>query len=275
MSTSPPLAALKKLKPSPRSSRMKNCEAAMNGVAITTSSEVAKFAHTSSGIRKKLMPGARIVMIVTRKLSAVMIEEAPANWTATEKNTCPIGAVVRQRRVGRPAVRERAARGEEAPEHHDPRHRQQPERERVQAREGHVRGADHQRDHVVPEAREHGDDEQEDQQRGVDREQAVERVRVDEVRARLGQLGAHQHRDQAAYQQEEERVDHVLDPDHLVVGVDPEVVLPAVGAVAGVVLRTGAPPRRPVEPVVEAAEADQEAERRGDQRDRQDRVAGE
>ena len=66
----------------------------MNGVAITTSSEVAKFAHTSSGMRKKLIPGARIVMIVTRKLSAVMIEEAPANCTATEKNVCPIGALI-------------------------------------------------------------------------------------------------------------------------------------------------------------------------------------
>ena len=66
----------------------------MNGVAITTSSEVAKFAHTSSGMRKKLMPGARIVMIVTRKFSAVMIEEAPANWTPSEKNTCPTGISV-------------------------------------------------------------------------------------------------------------------------------------------------------------------------------------
>ena len=66
----------------------------MNGVAITTSSEVAKFAHTSSGRRKKLIPGARIVMIVTRKLSAVMIEEAPANCTPIEKNVCPIGALV-------------------------------------------------------------------------------------------------------------------------------------------------------------------------------------
>ena len=28
----------------------------MNGVAITTSSEVAKLAHTSSGMRKKLIP---------------------------------------------------------------------------------------------------------------------------------------------------------------------------------------------------------------------------
>src|SRR5690349_5515064 len=66
----------------------------MNGVAITTSSEVEKFAHTSSGIRKKLIPGARIVMIVTRKLSAVAIEEAPANCTAIVKNSCPSGIVV-------------------------------------------------------------------------------------------------------------------------------------------------------------------------------------
>ena len=66
----------------------------MNGVAITTSSEVEKFAHTSSGIRKKLIPGARIVMIVTRKFSAVAIEEAPANWTAIVKNSWPSGIVV-------------------------------------------------------------------------------------------------------------------------------------------------------------------------------------
>ena len=33
-----------------------------------------KFAQTSSGIRQKVIPGARMVMIVTRKLSAVMIE---------------------------------------------------------------------------------------------------------------------------------------------------------------------------------------------------------
>src|SRR5438445_13552037 len=93
MSTSPPLAALKKLKRSALSSSTKNCDAAMNGVAITTSSEVAKLAHTSRGMRKKLIPGARIVMIVTRKLSAVITEEAPANWTPSEKNVWPIGAL--------------------------------------------------------------------------------------------------------------------------------------------------------------------------------------
>src|SRR5690242_2314560 len=65
----------------------------MNGVAMTTSSEVEKFAHTSSGIRKNDMPGARIVMIVTRKFSAVAIDEAPANWTPIVKNTWPMGAL--------------------------------------------------------------------------------------------------------------------------------------------------------------------------------------
>ena len=70
-----------------------NCDTAMNGVAITTSSEVEKFAHTSSGMRKKLMPGARIVMIVTRKFRAVAIDDAPANCTPIVKKTCPSGAV--------------------------------------------------------------------------------------------------------------------------------------------------------------------------------------
>jgi hypothetical protein len=66
----------------------------MNGVAITTSSEVVKFAQTSSGMRQNVMPGARIVMIVTRKLSAVAIDDAPANCTATVKKVCPSGVSV-------------------------------------------------------------------------------------------------------------------------------------------------------------------------------------
>src|SRR5437870_4051065 len=89
-----PTNASKKWKCSAVSSSTKNCEEAMNGVAITTSKEAEKFAHTNSGMRKKLMPGARIVMIVTRKLSAVKIEEKPANCTPIEKNSWPIGIVV-------------------------------------------------------------------------------------------------------------------------------------------------------------------------------------
>src|SRR3712207_9305368 len=78
----------------PRSSRMKNCEAAMKGVAMTTSSDVEKFAHTSSGSRKNDIPGARMVMMVTRKFSAVAIDDAPANCTPIVKKSCPSGAVV-------------------------------------------------------------------------------------------------------------------------------------------------------------------------------------
>ena len=69
----------------------KNCEPAMNGVAITTSSEVVKFAQTSSGSRQNVIPGARIVMMVTRKLSAVMIDDAPAHWTPWLKKIAPSG----------------------------------------------------------------------------------------------------------------------------------------------------------------------------------------
>ena len=65
----------------------------MNGVAITTSREVVKLAHTSSGMRQNVMPGARMVMIVTRKLSAVMIDEVPANCTPIVKNCWPRGAL--------------------------------------------------------------------------------------------------------------------------------------------------------------------------------------
>src|ERR687889_996541 len=96
MSTSPPAppATRKKSKPSARSSSTKNCEAAMNGVAITTSSDVEKFAHTSSGMRQNDIPGARIVMMVTRKFRAVAIDDAPANCTPIVKNIWPIGTLV-------------------------------------------------------------------------------------------------------------------------------------------------------------------------------------
>src|SRR3954451_8237515 len=94
MSTSPSREGSKKLKLSAQSSSTKNCDAAMNGVAMTTSSEVEKFAHTSSGMRQNDIPGARIVMIVTRKFSAVAIDDAPANWTPMVKNICPTGAEV-------------------------------------------------------------------------------------------------------------------------------------------------------------------------------------
>ena len=59
---------------------------------------------------------------------------------------------------------------------------------------------------------------------------AVEDARIDDLGAGLGELGAHDHRQQAAEQEEEEGRDDVLDPDHLVIGVELEVVPPASSA---------------------------------------------
>ena len=92
--TSPPKAAWKKFVCRARSNRTMNCTPAMNGVAATTSSEVERFAQTSSGRRQKVIPGARMVMIVTRKFSAVAIDEAPANCTPKLKKLWPNGAPV-------------------------------------------------------------------------------------------------------------------------------------------------------------------------------------
>ena len=75
--------------------------------------------------------------------------------------------------------------------------------------------------------------------------------------------------------EEEERRDEVLDADHLVVGVDAEVVAPAGGAVAGVVLGPRRAAADVVEPVVEGADPEQEAERRHrEEGDGDDRQAG-
>ena len=106
----------------------------------------------------------------------------------------------------------------------------------------------------------------------MDREQAVVGVRIHELAARLRELRADEHRHQAADEEEEERRADVLHADHLVVGVDLEVVLPAVRAVVLVVVDDLAA-ARPGEPVVEAADAGQEPERHHQQRDLEHAVA--
>ena len=93
--------------------------------------------------------------------------------------------------------------------------------------------------------------------------------------ARLRELGADEQREHPAGEEEEDRRDEVLDADHLVVGVDPEVVAPALGAVAGVVFRAGREAERVVHPVVEGADAGEEADRRGDEGGDEDERLGE
>ena len=175
-----------------------------------------------------------------------------------------------ERRVTRPAGGRAAAGGGHTGEQHEAGDRQQPERQRVQARERHVRGADHQRDHVVAEPGERRDHEQEDHQRRVIRDQDVEGLRVEELVARLCELGAEEHREHAAGAEEEDRRDEVLDTDHLVVGVDAEVVLPRARTVTGVILGPRRATTHVVQPVVEPADAGEEAERDGHELDGDD-----
>ena len=200
----------------------------MNGVAITTSSEVVKFAQTSSGMRQNVIPGARIVMIVTRKLSAVMIDDAPAHCTPWLKKIWPDRRCV-ERAARSPSSRPRRhRRDDERADHHIARDRQQPERERVQARERHVRRADHQRHHVVRRCPANtGTMNRKIMQRRVDREQPVVRLRVENWMPGCASSARISIASIPPMRKKKNVVTDVLDADHLVVGVDAEVVLPA------------------------------------------------
>ena len=123
---------------------------------------------------------------------------------------------VRQRHVARPAGFRRVP--EDRGVEDDAAGEQQPEGDRVQARVGHVAGADHQRQEVVAEARHHRHDEQEDHRRPVHREQLVVGLGADQRVLRRSQLQAHHQGLGAAEDEEHEREDHVHDPDALVVG---------------------------------------------------------
>ena len=113
----------------------------------------------------------------------------------------------------------------------------------------------------LPEAGERGDDEQEDHQRRVHREERVVGRGREVLQARRRQLGADALGQHPADDEEDERRHQVLDADHLVVGVDLEVVLPRVRAVVGVILvRRGGVADQVAPPVVPAADADGEAD---------------
>ena len=61
----------------------------MTGVAIRTRTEVTITVHTRIGIRKRVIPGARILKIVTRKLIAPRIELVPIRTSPTIHRSCP------------------------------------------------------------------------------------------------------------------------------------------------------------------------------------------
>ena len=50
-----------------------------------------KSAQTVSGIRKNVIPGARMLMIVVMKLTAVRSEERPRIRSEISQSVCPFG----------------------------------------------------------------------------------------------------------------------------------------------------------------------------------------
>ena len=78
--------------------------------------------------------------------------------------------------------------------------RQQPERDVVHAREGHVRRADHQRHHPVAEPAHHRrHDHEEHHDQAVRGDEDVEHLGIaEDLHARIHELGAHAHRQHAA-----------------------------------------------------------------------------
>src|SRR3990170_1609038 len=71
----PPSAGLKKLAPNSRSNMSWNRPTVITGKAKTIRNEVTSVIQTNSGMRNKLIPGARMLRMVTRKLKPEAMEE--------------------------------------------------------------------------------------------------------------------------------------------------------------------------------------------------------
>ena len=79
---SPPPAALKKEVPKKRSVSSIVTAPASTGIAAISRNAVISQVHTNSGMRSRVIPGARMLSIVTMMLIAPMIDDMPSRCTA-------------------------------------------------------------------------------------------------------------------------------------------------------------------------------------------------
>ncbi|MEY3186691.1 MAG: hypothetical protein RL675_515, partial [Bacteroidota bacterium] len=138
------------------------------------------------------------------------------------------GVLGAHRRIGPPAGTGGASRHQEAGHQDHAEQRKQPEGCCIQPGEGHVGRADHRRNQQVVEAVEDRKQKQEQHHCSMHGVEAVVDGRIHQIGWWCDQLTAHDHRQQAADQQKEERRDDVLDADHLGIGVEAEEALPVV-----------------------------------------------
>src|SRR6266446_3830690 len=81
-SGSPPPAGSKKVVPKLRSVSSIVIAPASTGSASSNKNAVTRIDHTKSGMRCRVMPGARMLKIVVMKLIELMIDDAPARCSA-------------------------------------------------------------------------------------------------------------------------------------------------------------------------------------------------
>ena len=85
----PPRSAVKKCMPNRRSSISSDVTTVSGGNAITMMMLAKKTVHTNTVMRMNVMPGARRLMIVTRKLIADIVLPHPAIHTAHSQESTP------------------------------------------------------------------------------------------------------------------------------------------------------------------------------------------
>ena len=85
----PPCWTLKNEAPTWRSSSTIESTPARNGEASTTRPWVTSVAHTNSGSRVQVMPGARMLWMVTRKLMPPSIEATPRRCSPMIQRSWP------------------------------------------------------------------------------------------------------------------------------------------------------------------------------------------
>ena len=76
--------------PAARSSRRSRSAAAITGTVSRIRIDWATIDQTKSGIRRQVIPGARMLTIVTRKLIELMIDETPTRWRPRIQRSWPV-----------------------------------------------------------------------------------------------------------------------------------------------------------------------------------------
>ena len=85
----PPLSGLKKLALKSRSKISSNSATAITGIAKMIRNDVTRVIQTNRGMRKSVIPGARMFRIVTMKLNPEASEAIPRICTPSAQKSTP------------------------------------------------------------------------------------------------------------------------------------------------------------------------------------------